>query len=232
MDKYPLQPKADILILAGDIVPFAQVHEHQDFFDDVSAKFKKTYWIAGNHEYYYSDINNRSGSFIEKVRENIFLLNNSVVQEGEYSLIFSTLWTHISPSKSTIIGDRLSDFFVISNGNKKITVDDYNEIHKADLNFIKSALTHSQEMKTIVISHHVPTFRNYPLKYASSPVNEAFATELQDVIELYQPDFWIYGHSHVNTPEFMIGKTKLLTNQLGYLRYKENVGYKEIALIG
>jgi hypothetical protein len=53
-------------------------------------------------------------------------------------------------------------------------------------------------------------------------LNEAFATELFDIIELSEIDYWVYGHHHTNTPEFTIGKTKLLTNQLGYVQLNEH----------
>jgi hypothetical protein len=33
---------------------------------------------------------------------------------------------------------------------------------------------------------------------------------------------WIFGHSHEVVPDFMIGKTTLTTNQLGYVEHGEH----------
>jgi len=45
-------------------------------------------------------------------------------------------------------------------------------------------------LKTIVITRHRPTFRNYPEKYRDSELNTAFATELFDLINLQMFDYW------------------------------------------
>ena len=38
-------------------------------------------------------------------------------------------------------------------------------------------------------------------------------------------DYWIFGHHHVNVGAFTIGKTNLVTNQMGYIRCKEDDGF-------
>ena len=106
----PIIPTAEILVLAGDIIPFSILDQHQDFFDYLSDHFKMVFWIPGNHEYYHGNIYQRTGSFEEKIRENVILLNNKVKIFGETKLIFSTLWSYISPQNSFEIQQSLNDF--------------------------------------------------------------------------------------------------------------------------
>jgi len=218
----PLAPKADILLLAGDIVPFAFMDRQQDFFDYISDHFEQTYWLPGNHEYYHGDINMRSGKVYESIRENVQLVNNRAIEIKGTKLIFSTLWTHINKSKTIIIENSLTDFRAVKHQGNPFTADDFNNLHKDCLTFIKDELTSPFEGKTIVVSHHVPTLQHYPEKYLNSPINEGFAVDLSSWITDHGPDYWIYGHNHHNPPQFQIGKTQMMTNQLGYVERNEH----------
>lgn len=227
----PIVPAGNILILAGDIVLFKEIHQHQKFFDYISEHFEHTFWIPGNHEYYNSDILKRSGSFEERIRDNVTLLNNTVKTIDGVKLVFSTLWSHISPEKQFIIQQSLSDFWVIRNNEKRLTVDDYNHIHNESRLFLEEVLKSQTDMPTVVITHHPPTFINYPAKYVNSTINEAFGTEMFNFIEESKIDYWIYGHHHCNVSDFTVGRTKLVTNQLGYIKYNENENFNSSRVI-
>lgn len=219
----PIKPVGDILILAGDVTLFTRIDRQKDFFNYISDHFKEAYWIPGNHEYYQSDISNRSGSFEEKIRSNVYLVNNAVKNFGTNQLIFSTLWSSISLLNGWRIERGLNDFYQISYNGKRFQIPDYNDFHENCLTFLRDALEADTKGKKVVITHHLPTFKHYPPEYKSDYLNEAFATVLDDLILDTTPDYWIYGHHHRNIPEFKIGHTKMLTNQLGYVQQNENL---------
>ena len=224
--QHPLQPVGDVLVLAGDIVPFAVMDKHKDFFSYVSDHFEATYWLPGNHEYYHFDIAEKSGVLHEAIRSNVFLVNNSSVVHENAKLIFSTLWSHISTGYQWQIERSLNDFDLIKHKGLRFSAEHYNQLHEESLAFIQKELKAVKEEKTAIFTHHCPTFLNYPEQYKGDILNEAFAVELYDFIESSNIACWVYGHHHTNTPEFSIGKTKLLTNQLGYVQQNEHQLFK------
>ena len=221
----PITPKADVLMLAGDIVPFNQLDQLDYFFDDISKKFKEVYWIPGNHEYYHCDTQNRIGTFKEEIRANVHLLNNHFVEIGNTKVILSTLWSKIPDNKKDIVEQSLNDFHIITHNSKRFKVTDYNLLFEQNLKFIQQEVENNTKEKCLVVTHHVPTFTNYPEQYLGSPINSAFATDLDNFITNSTINAWIFGHNHANVADFKVGKTVLATNQLGYVRANEHFDF-------
>ncbi len=227
----PLLPAGEVLLLAGDVMPFGEIEKKSAFWDAVSRDFKTVYWLPGNHEYYGSDAKMRSGAFKEALRPNVFLLNNAVVVEGGVTLIFATLWTAIGPDKEFDIAQQMNDYHLIRWGKERFLPAHSTRLHGESLRFIGEAVAAATTPHTVVVTHHVPTFLHYPAQYRHSPINTAFATELFKTIETLGATAWIYGHHHANTPAFTIGNTQLLTNQLGYVEYGEESGFRQEAIL-
>lgn len=226
LSKHPLEPAGEILILAGDIMPFTHIENGKTFFDSLADNFRHVYWLPGNHEYYRSDFNQRTGTFRENIRSNVTLLNNTTIVDENVRLIFSTLWSQIDPSKEHAIKRVMSDFKLITLNGQKITIDDYNALHVNSLHYLQTELTTPAAQRTIVITHHRPTFLNYPERYRYSDLNTAFATEMHDLIETSGATHWIFGHTHETLTDMTLGKTVLTTNPLGYIERHEHHAFR------
>lgn len=215
-----LIPQADTLILAGDVIPLWKDFSKEWFLDFVSENFRKVYWLPGNHEYYNWDIEKQTVLQEKKVRDNIQLVSNKVISIDGVNLIFSTLWSYISPRTELYIKSHLNDFALIRVGDEAFRPKHYNSLHQESKKFIQESLQKLKGQINVVVTHHVPTLFNHTIE--NSPINEAYATDLSDIIEKHQPEAWIYGHCHTNTPEFTIGRTRMVTNQFGYVERGEH----------
>lgn len=223
MKLHPLQSKGDVLLLAGDVVPFYIMNKQDDFLNYLSDHFKTTYWIPGNHEYYHFDVSEKWGTINEKIKSNVFLVNNTSIINDGIQFIFSTLWAHISPENEWLIEQNMSDFGFIKYKCYRFSATRFNQLHQECIEFVKRELCREKVNKSVMVTHHVPTYLHYPEKYKGDILNEAFAVELHDFIETNGPDYWIFGHHHFNTPGFKIGKTHMRTNQLGYVKFNEHL---------
>ena len=234
LSKKPIRPVQEILILAGDILPICDLAQHQDFLNFLSDHFKMTYWLPGNHEFYGSDLGTMPSSFEESIRPNLLLLNNVAKQiedpAGPIDLIFSTLWSHIPLELTEIVTKRVQDFKKILWKGGQMIPQVYNQLHQNALEFLEPALE-SKTARKMVISHHVPSFMNYPKKHQNDPINACFASNLDDFIQKIAPNAWIFGHHHSNISPFLIGKTTLHTNQFGYVKFKEGADFDRNATI-
>jgi hypothetical protein len=125
---------------------------------------------------------------------------------------------------------RVQDFNQIQWNGDKLTPQVYNQLHQNALDFLEPALE-SKSVRKMVISHHIPSFLNYPKKYQNDPINACFASNLDHFMQKTAQNAWIYGHHHANIPPFLIGQTTLYTNQLGYVKFKEGAGFDRSATV-
>ena len=227
----PLTVVGDILVLAGDVVTFRDLEKGHEFIDFACDHYSTVYWVPGNHEYYGMDIACKPNPLYEKIRDNFFLVNNCSIAVGGIKLVLTTLWSRIDPRHEWDIQRSVADFSAVVYRGRKYTSQDFTFLHEESLMFLKEAFRGPGDVPTVVATHHVPSLMNYPPIYKNSPLTEAFAVELFDLIEDSGAACWIYGHHHVNTPEFNIGRTKMLTNQLGYVRHFEHGSFRRDALV-
>ncbi|WP_083634460.1 metallophosphoesterase [Saccharicrinis aurantiacus] len=152
LDKNPIKPIGEILVLAGDITYWGKKHFKYSFFDYISEHFKAVYYVPGNHEFYSGkDLRLLDNEVYEPIRDNVFLVNNKVVTLDDVGLFFSTLWSEIPISKSLIVESNINDFHKIKYRSKKLNTNIFNALHKVSLQFLSSAITSSKMNKKVIL---------------------------------------------------------------------------------
>ncbi len=238
IEKYPIEPIADILILGGDITYLTKRMLSDPLFDLWSDQFKDVYIIAGNHEFYnkHYPIENIFNSMEKKVRDNIRYLNNKTIIIDNIRFIFTTLFTSISAEQEFNIRRGLADFHLCrynANSNLSLTIKEYNESHSKCRAFLEETLKQGFEGKTVIVSHHVPYPKTFIKDYPqfTFDLSEAFHVDLTGLVRKYKIDHWISGHTHINHDSIQVERTWFHTNQLGYVEAGEYKKFRRKATI-
>lgn len=214
----------DVLVLAGDTLYLHKsLKPRMKFWNWASKNFRQVMIIPGNHDFYcYGDVTARGDSWQYLFRKNIGYYYNKVVRIDDVDFVLTTLWSMIPPQEEYFVWRGLNDFRQIKYNGHLITIEDYNKEHEKCLSFLKHAVEESTANHIVVVSHHLPTKVVVAPQHKDSFINSAFSTELSDYIADSRINVWIYGHSHTNI-DTVIGNTRIVSNQLGYVRYQEQL---------
>ena len=229
-----MEPVGDVLVLAGDVSYLGDRKMWKwPFWDWCAEHFRETFVVPGNHEFYGGfDIGRTLTDYIQDVRTNVHYLNNKSVVLEDVELFFTTLWTKIDPLKLWSVQQRMNDFRLGKLNGKRFCANDVDDLHQLCMQWLSGALAASTAKHKVVVTHHCPTMRNEFNSYPGGALNSAFQVDLDAFIEGSEVDYWIYGHRHFGGGSgSMIGQTKLLSNQLGYVLQNEHLSFDGKACI-
>ena len=220
-----------ILILAGDIS--SSVKQLAEFLKEVSKKFERVIAIPGNHEAYGHDINDWKASIRQEIKgiKNIRYAEDfpkCEVFDG-VRFIFGILWADGGKTLAdqAFVANSLNDFFIIRNGQKRFSVPDMIQEHKRQKKAIDRFLKEPFEGKSVVITHHLPSYRLISERFMPQPpffkdMNGGFAANFDDILAYdHAPALWIHGHTH-DTIDTQLWKTRIICNPAGYRHEKAN----------
>ncbi|KLJ09468.1 hypothetical protein EMPG_15119 [Blastomyces silverae] len=215
---FHITPRADRLILAGDIGRLADYEAFRDFLHLQCEQFLEVYLVLGNHEFF--------GVSREQGLRRADMLQQAPGLEG------CTLHSHIPPEDEEIVRGKIKDFRRIEGW----TVAKHVIEHVSDVKWLTDEITSIRQTesalkrKIVVISHHAPSMDGTSRPSdEGSPYSSAFATNLLDgetrsCFETVQ--CWIFGRTHYST-DILRGQVRLVSNQRGYVfPNKENDGSK------
>ncbi|HEY0088214.1 MAG TPA: metallophosphoesterase [Candidatus Lokiarchaeia archaeon] len=205
-----------ILIIAGDLATTPELSGK--IIHDIRTKTSAIIlYVLGNHEYYGHEL-----SIIDYYKKecnktrNAFLLEKEVFKYKKTRFLGTTLWSNLSNPLDALSAKKgLNDFNLISENGKLMTVEKYTEEFLQNRVWLKEELLKNLKMKTVVITHHSPSFLTTCLEYRGDKLNACFCSDLSNLILDYNPKIWAYGHDHY-TNEQKLGKTALISHQIGY----------------
>lgn len=87
-------------------------------------------------------------------------------------------------------------------------------VYKENENSVKF-LSENITKNSIVVTHHLPTYKSVHPKYHGSELNRFFVCEMDNIIEKNKPNYWLHGHSHENQ-DYRLFNSKVICNPYGY----------------
>lgn len=216
-----LEPKADVLVLAGDIGIGERPNTYVPFLEEASRNFKHIVMICGNHEYYYGTFPGTINTIDENIGhlKNVHLLEKQSVEIDGVKFVGATLWASFLNGDNyhmQIAASRMNDYRLIKDISPTITWAEHTLTRKT----LEEELL---EEGCIVVTHHAPSFRAQNSR-SREDVAAAYKSDLEDLIKEHKPALWIHGHLHL-TDEYRIGNTWVINNPRGYYQQEENITF-------
>lgn len=207
-------PRADVLVLAGDIHLGTKGIE---YYADVEIP---VIYVAGNHEFY--------GANWERTRANlkaaaagtsVHVLDNDRIEIAGVRFLGATLWTDFRQPGFTQRGAMqrteaaLSDFRLIGTDEGPFQARHALTDHERSRAWLEGELSQSFEGLTVVVTHHGPHALSIHPRYLGNPVNAGFVSDLEPLVK--QADVWMHGHVH-DSFDYMVGGCRVIANPRGY----------------
>ena len=215
----------DVAVFAGDVD--GSVRRSVEALRDAPVlKGKPVVLVAGNHEHYGSVFqDNLEDGLAAAQGTNVHLMDRATLVIEGVRFIGATLWTDYALLGTTrasmvLAGREMNDHALIRYREAGGHVSRFmpwhaRAEHRGDLAYLRESLSEPHDGKTVVVTHHLPSPSSIGMRFQNSPLNPAFASDLDALILAKAPSLWIHGHTH-STCDYRLGETRVLCNPLGY----------------
>ena len=217
---------ADVIIMADDIGVGMQ---GLDWIESQNLS-KTVIYIPGNHEFYNHDI-----CLIDELKANaqanVHVLNDNAVVLNGVRFLGSTLWTDF-----LLFGEAdkyfsvqcarkgMTDFEIIKISGQRFKPEDSIELHEKSRDWLNCMLSEPFDGQTVVVTHHAPSSKSVPPRFAKDLLTPAFASNLEGLMDGNRAALWVHGHTHDGFDYEVFG-TRVICNPRGYVRYEENLEF-------
>ena len=219
----PPQTDADVVVLAGDIWRPTEAIEWARQFP------VPTLYVPGNHEFYGRDL---SGTMSElrtaATGSQVQVLQQQKVVIDGVRFLGCTLWTDFRffESEEQRESGIKQAVELVRDFSRIRVAPDFPETFTPALSqmlfddtvaWLDREFAQAHDGPTVVISHHAPSKGSIHERFAGSPLNACFISDLETHILKWQPSLWLHGHVH-DSFDYRIGATRVVSNPRGYAR--------------
>ncbi|WP_201860751.1 metallophosphoesterase [Microvirga soli] len=223
-------PQADVALIAGDIGE--GLVDSVMWAADVIRPHMPVVMVAGNHEFYRTTLREElARGLIAAVEHDVHLLENDAVVMGRVAFVGCTLWTDygldgdvLRPLAMGAARHGLNDHRRIAWETKprwlRFRPEEAAALHAASRAYLREALlgdlrASNHLVSRVVITHHAPSSRSVAPRFTGNPLNAAYASSLEALIDATAPTLWVHGHMHTSV-DYRIGGTRIVSNPKGY----------------
>lgn len=213
---------ADVLVLAGDI------HRPAEAIAWAKASPIPVLYVPGNHEHYgfsLAETRRRLDALSQGSR--ITVLDGDETRIDGVRFLGATLWSdfHIAGDgeareQAMAAAVRFShDFSRIrldEAGDAPLTPAHCASLFAQQRRWLTERLAEPFDGHTVVITHFAPSPGSIAPRFAGSPLNACFVSDLDPLVAASGATLWIHGHTH-DSFDYTVGTTRVLCNPRGYL---------------
>lgn len=219
----PPQVECDAVILAGDIARPQQAIEWARQFS------QPVIYIAGNHEFYGGNLPGTLRQLKELSRgTQVHVLEQEELCLGGVRFLGCTLWSDFrlvateeqrlaAMAQASLLIRDFSRISLNGDSDEPFTPNVSRQIFDRSVDWLEQKFTEPYAGPTVVISHHAPARGSINPKYAESPVNPAFVSDLESSLDRWKPSLWVHGHVH-DSYDYRLAHTRVVCNPRGYAR--------------
>ena len=215
------QTDADLVVLAGDLQRPEQGMAWARQFN------RPTLYVAGNHEFYGSDL----VTTMDKLRQEaqgtqVRVLEREECRLGGVRFLGCTLWSdyrlYDSPEQREqglkMAQELVRDFSrigVAPGFPDRFTPAVSQLLFDQSVAWLEARFAEPFDGPTVVVTHFAPARGSIAAKFAGSPLNACFISDLEAQILRWQPKLWLHGHVH-DSYDYQVGATRVVANPRGY----------------
>jgi Icc-related predicted phosphoesterase len=224
LSMHPLEPPptdADVVVIAGDLGrPKAAI--------DWASRYRQpTLFVAGNHEFYGSDL----VSALAELRSlaegtTVRVLERSEWLLGAVRFLGCTLWSDhaLEADEERRENARAQAIAMIRDFSRIRVAPGFADVFtpavarllfEDSVAWLDERFATPHDGPTVVVTHFAPSRGSIHPRFAGSPLNSCFVSDLEAKILRWQPSLWLHGHVH-DSFDYRIGTTRVVANPRGY----------------